>query len=110
MARNNERTEALTVAEVLEVEGVLRGKTFSITGHLGRPRKDVVALIEQAGGRFEERPKWGYGERYLITNRDWNAGSTVSPKKSSKMIEAERNGWKILGEDDFIRLLGVSAT
>lgn len=107
MARVNNRTDQLTVAEVLEVTGVLKGKTFSITGHLGRPRKEVIALIEQAGGRFEERPRWGWGERYLITNQDFNANSTILPKKSSKMIEAEKNGWELLSEDEFIRMLGV---
>lgn len=111
MARNNAATEVLAVAEVLiENETMLKGKTFSITGHLGRKREDVVELIRQAGGDFSERPKWnGYrGERYLITNKDWNRNSTVMPKKSSKLVEAESHGWKIISEDEFLRMIGVS--
>lgn len=108
MARNNAATNELVVAQVLEVEGTLKGKTFSITGHLGLKRDDVVKIIRQAGGQFEERPRWdGYGrtKNFLITNGDFNANSTITPKKSSKMIQAEQNGWKIINEKDFLQML-----
>ncbi len=103
MARVNELTDLATVLEVMECGGALKGKTFSITGHLGRPRKDIIAIIDQAGGRFEERPR--YGVNYLITNKDWNKGSTVTAKASSKLLAAQRYGIKILGEQEFYDMI-----
>jgi NAD-dependent DNA ligase len=81
----------------------LKGKTFSITGHLGLKRPEIVQIIETAGGHFEERPR--FGVNYLITNKDWNKGSTVDPKKSSKYIDAERNRIKIISEDQFCQMI-----
>ncbi len=103
MARQNDQTDMWTVIEVMEVSNALRGRTFSITGHMGRPRDVIVKIIETAGGRFEPRPR--RGTNYLITNRDWNRGSTVEAKKSSKLIEAERNGIKIISEDEFCQMV-----
>ena len=103
MARINELTDLATVLEVMECGGALKGKVFSITGHLARLRTDIIAIIEQAGGRFEERPKWGVN--YLITNKDFNANSTIKPNKSSKMIEAERNGIKLISEAQFYEMI-----
>jgi NAD-dependent DNA ligase len=103
MARVNDKTDMWTVIEVMEVSNALKGKTFSITGHLGRPRDVIVKIIETAGGKFEPRPR--YGTNFLITNRDWNKGSTVSATKSSKLIEAEKNRIKIISEDEFCQLI-----
>ena len=103
MARQNEKTDLWTVVAVMEVTGSLKGKTFAITGHLAKPRKEIIEIIEQAGGRFEERPR--YGTQFLITNQDWNPNSTVQPKKSSKLIEAERNGTKVISEDEFCKMI-----
>ena len=103
MARKNEHTDLWAVVEVMEVSSAFKGKVFSITGHLGVPRDRVVKIIETAGGRFEERPR--YGVHYLITNKDWNANSTIQATKSSKLIEAERNGIKILSEQQFCQML-----
>lgn len=103
MAKKNDFTDMWAVVEVMEVSQALKGKTFSITGHLGRKRPEIVKIIETAGGRFEERPR--YGTNFLITNRDWNKGSTVDPKKSSKFIEAERNRIKIITEEQFCQMV-----
>ena len=103
MARANDKTDLWIVVEVMEVSNALKGKTFSITGHLGVPRDRVIKIIETAGGKFEARPR--YGVNFLITNRDWNAGSTVDPKKSSKLIEAERHRIKIISEDEFCQMI-----
>ena len=103
MARQNDKTDLWTVVSVMEVTGVLAGKSFSITGHLAKPRKEIIEIIEQAGGRFEDRPR--YGCNYLICNHDWNPNSTVAPKKSSKLIEAERNRVKVISEDQFCQML-----
>ena len=103
MARINELTNLATVLEVMECGGTLKGKVFSITGHLARPRKDIISIIEQAGGRFEEQPRWGVN--YLITNKDFNAGSTIKPNKSSKMIKAEQNGIKLISESQFYDMI-----
>lgn len=103
MAKKNESTALWQVVEVMEVSNALKGKRFSITGHLGLPRPAIVKIIETAGGQFEERPR--YGTHYLITNKDWNKGSTVDPKKSSKFIEAERNRIKIITEEQFCQMV-----
>jgi NAD-dependent DNA ligase len=103
MAKKNDSTALWQVVEVMEVSNALKGKRFSITGHLGLPRPAIVKIIETAGGQFEERPR--YGTHYLITNKDWNAGSTVDPKKSSKFIEAERNRIKIISEEQFCQMV-----
>ena len=103
MARQNEHSDLWCVIEVMEVSNALKGKRFSITGHMGRPRDVIVKIIETAGGQFEDRPRRGV--HYLITNRDWNRGSTVEAKKSSKLIDAERNGIKIISEDEFCQLI-----
>lgn len=103
MARQNDKTDLWTVVEVMEVSGALTGKRFSITGHLAKPRKDIINIIQQAGGIFEERPRWGV--HFLICNHDWNPGTTIKPKKSSKLIEAERNGIRVISESEFCQML-----
>lgn len=105
MARRNDKTDAIIVAEVMEAgaeEKPLRGKSFSISGHLGKRREDVVALIEQAGGRFDKSPS--FGTTYLITNGDWSA-ATVAPGASRKLEAARRNGTKIITEAVFLAML-----
>ncbi len=103
--RKNERTNSIVLAEVMEAGAdtkVLRGKSFSITGHLSKKREDIVALIEQAGGRFDKTPS--FGTTYIITNADWTA-STVVSGSSRKLEAARRNGTKILTEQQFLDLL-----
>jgi NAD-dependent DNA ligase len=105
MARVNEFTDLATVVEIMEVENSLKGKSFSITGHLGRPRHEIVKIIESAGGRFDKSPGWG--TRYLITNQDWTKG-TINGSKSNKLRKAEREGVKIITEAQFYDMLMVS--
>jgi len=111
MARINEMTDLATIAEVLEVENAFnqngRPLTFAITGHLGRPRKDIINIIEQAGGRFEKTSRWGVN--YLITNNDWTQGS-VKGSKSNKLRKAEELGIKIIGEQQFYDMLMEGST
>lgn len=103
MARpNTDQANLASIALVMEVPNALKGKTFSITGHLGLPRADVVKIIHQSGGKFEERPR--HGVNYLITNNDWTKG-TIKGKVSSKFDEARRLGIKILSEDEFYKLI-----
>jgi NAD-dependent DNA ligase len=103
MARNNEKTDLWTVVEVMEVSNALKGKIFSVTGHVGVTRDRLIKIIETAGGQFEPRPR--HGVHYLITNKDWNRGSTVEAKRSSKLIEAEKNRIKIISEDQFCQMI-----
>lgn len=104
MARpNSEEAKTAVILDVLDIVNALKGKTFSITGHLGRPRKEIIEIIRKCGGHFEERPKWGVN--YLITNLDWNANTTVQPKKSSKLIDAERQGIKVISEKAFYEMI-----
>lgn len=102
MARINSMTDMATIIEVMEVTDAFKGKRFSITGHLGRPREDIVKIIETAGGTFEKEPRWG--THYLITNADWTA-KTVSPSASRKFLKAKNNGVKIISEAQFYEML-----
>jgi NAD-dependent DNA ligase len=103
VAKQTSCTDLWQVCLVMEVSNALKGLSFSITGHLGLKRPDIVKIIETAGGRFEERPR--HGVNYLITNKDWNANSTVEKGRSSKFIEAERMRIKIISEEQFCQML-----
>lgn len=103
MAKQTDCTDMWNVILVMEVSNALKGKSFSMTGHLGVKRDELIRVIETAGGRFDERP--GFGTTYLVTNREWNANSTVEKNKSSKLIEAERNRVKIISETQFCQML-----
>ena len=112
MARINEFTDLSLVFEILEVEGTLTRKSwnnrniplvFSISGHLGRSRKDMISIIEQAGGEFRATPSRMDCD-YLITNNDWNKGSTKG-KVSKKVAKAQRDGIKIISEQEFYDML-----
>lgn len=105
VARNDERTKTIVVAEIMEAGAdskPLKSKSFSISGHLGKKREDVVALIVQAGGRFDKAPAWS--TTYLITNADWTA-ATIVPGSSKKLEAAKRNGTKIISEVEFLEML-----
>ena len=103
MARTNDETDLWTVVEVMEVSNALKGRAFSVTGHVGVTRPRLIKIIETAGGRFEPEPRRGVYA--LITNRDWNRGSTVEAKRSNKLIKAERMGIKIISEKEFCQMI-----
>jgi NAD-dependent DNA ligase len=101
--RGSEEAATATVLDVMEITDVLKGKSFSITGHLGLPREQVVSLIEKAGGVFHKSPTWGTS--YLVTNKDWNASSTVASGTSRKLEAARRNGTKIITETELYAMI-----
>ena len=110
MARKNDLSNTVLVMGVMEAgseDMVLRGKSFSITGHLSQPREQVVDLIQNAGGRFDKTP--AFGTTYLITNNDWNANSTVTSGASKKLLAAQRNGVKVITERQFLAMLAPKA-
>lgn len=100
--RVNAMTDMATVIEVMEVTEAFNGKRFSITGHLGRKRADIVKIIETAGGRFDKQPD--RGTDYLITNKDWTA-ATVQKGASKKLLRAHDRGVRIISEQRFYDML-----
>jgi len=100
--RVNEYTNLAEIAQVMEIRNVLQGKRICVTGHLGRPRQEIAKIIGMADGVFHERIQ--YDTTHLLTNADWNAGSTAG-KVSSKFIKAQKNGVKFINEKDFYDLL-----
>jgi NAD-dependent DNA ligase len=103
MARKNERTDVVTVLQVMEIHGKpLRGLRLSISGHLSKPRTEIVCLIEQAGGTFDPSPSWG--TNFLITNGDFSAG-VVSGSRSAKILKAQASGTRIISEELFLEML-----
>lgn len=74
--------------------GKLHGKTFVITGTLSKPRDHFKELIESAGGKVSDSVS--KKTDYLLCGED--AGS--------KLEKARSLGVKILGEAEFVSLLG----
>lgn len=97
--RKNEFTEMPDVIAVMEPGKKLQGLSFSITGHLGTPRHKIVQMIQELGGRFDERPIWG--TKYLLTNKDWTTQGT-----SAKFQKAKDLGIKMMTEAQFYELIG----
>jgi NAD-dependent DNA ligase len=104
MAKKTENTNLLEVMEVLEERSSkLQGKSFCITGHLGLPRKKIVEMVRMNGGIVHDNVGWG--TNFLICNYDWNKGTTITEKKSSKLIKAEDCGVKVITESEFVKML-----
>jgi BRCT domain type II-containing protein len=104
MAKQNESSDILNVMAVNEdTSNALRGKRVSFTGHMGMTRDEMVKFIENHGGRFDPVPKWG--TTYLVSNGDWNKGSTITPKKSRKVLAAEANGVKVITEKQLVDIV-----
>lgn len=77
--------------------GKLDGKSFCITGALSRPRKEIEADIEAAGGMV----KSSVGKRLdFLVQAD--PGS-----QSSKSVKAQKLGIPIIGEAELNSLLGL---
>ena len=103
MARKNERTDVLDMIEVMEVEGKpLCGMRICISGHLSKPRPEIVKLIEEGGGRFHSSIK-PWNTTHLLTNADWTKNSVDGT--SSKFKKAQDYRIKIINEEQFLALL-----
>ena len=100
-------TNMADVVAVLEPQDTLIGKSFCMTGHLGKPRHELQDLITKAGGRVQDRVT--YDLDYLVTNEDWTA-STVGKKGSSKYQKAKQYRVKIVNEETFFKMIGASPT
>ncbi len=86
-----------------EKSGTLAGKYIAITGTLSFPRSKVKELIEQNGGIFDSNLT--KKTNILIVGK--NAGSKLA--KAKKLI-AEGADLKIVGEDEFLHMLGLPTT
>jgi DNA ligase (NAD+) len=76
--------------------GVLAGKTVVVTGTLSKPRDVVEALIEQHGGKAAGSVS--KSTSYLVAGE----------KAGSKLAKAQSLGVPVIGEDELLRLIGVS--
>jgi NAD-dependent DNA ligase len=104
MARtNSEQAQTASVLDVMEITSGLEGKSFSITGHLGLPRNEIIKIIEKAGGLFHKSPSWG--TNYLVTNFDWNDGATIASGASRKLEAAKSKGVKIISEQILYKMI-----
>jgi NAD-dependent DNA ligase len=102
MARVNAFSDLAVVAQVMDLPQVLANKNVAISGHLGRPRDEIVKLIEAAGGRYHSTVK--FDTNYLLTNADW---TNTLGKTSSKYAKAARNGVRIISESKFYEMLCI---
>jgi NAD-dependent DNA ligase len=104
MAKNNESTAILNVMALNEdTSEALRGKRVCFTGHMGMTRAEMTKFIQDHGGEVHDGIKWN--TNLLVTNRDWNKGSTITEKKSSKLIKAEQQGVKVVSEKELIEIV-----
>ena len=78
--------------------GPLAGLSFCVTGTLSRPRGDIQADIENAGGRFDKSVK--KGTTYLVIGADVGA---------TKLKDAEKKGAKVIDEAALSELLAGSS-
>ena len=88
---------AAGISPVVGIEaGALAAKTFCITGSQSRSRKELVALIEDNGGRVVS----GVSKKldYLLIA---DIEST-----SSKAVKARRYGTTLISEQELAELLG----
>jgi DNA ligase (NAD+) len=90
--------ECIDVVDVVEASGPLVGKTFCLTGAMpsGRKRKEVVEIIEAAGGEFKSSVGKGLG--YLII--------ADPSSQSSKAVKARKLGTQCISEDELMEMIG----
>lgn len=101
MARKNELTEVKQMIDIMSNGHSLKGKTVSVTGHLGVTRSDFIFFVERHGGYFEKTPSYG---AILVTNQDWTA-KTVDANASLKLLRAKDQGCKIMTESQFYAMI-----
>lgn len=77
--------------------GTLQGKTFSISGTLSKVRKQVVEMIEQAGGTFKKNVS--NKVNFLIVGED------AYEKDTGKLEKARELDLFLITEADFMRML-----
>lgn len=78
-------------------EGPLGGLRFCITGTLSKPRGEVQADIEAAGGVFDKSVK--KGTNYLVAGADVGAAKLKdAEKKGTRVIDEEQLGQLLRGE------------
>lgn len=88
--------QAVDVQDVVISSGPLTGKSFVLTGAMSKPRKEIEAAIEKAGG--ENKGSVGKGVTYLV-----QADATST---SSKTEKAKKVGTLIISEDELWRMIG----
>jgi DNA ligase (NAD+) len=79
-------------------DGPLAGISVCVTGTLARPRSEIQADIEAAGGRFDKSVK--KGTTYLVAGADVGA---------TKLKDAEKKGTKVIDEAALAALLAGKA-
>jgi DNA ligase (NAD+) len=79
-------------------EGPLAGLRVCVTGTLSRPRSDIQAAVEAAGGVFDKSVK--KGTTYLVAGADVGA---------AKLKDAQKKGTRVIDEAALERLLAGGA-
>ena len=98
--RNREVLEKLIargvspIEPVVERSGPLAGIRICVTGTLSRPRSEIQAAIEAAGGTFEKSVK--KGTHYLVAGADVGA---------TKLKDAQKKGTQVIDEPALAHLL-----
>jgi DNA ligase (NAD+) len=82
------------VEPIVERSGPLAGMRLCVTGTLSRPRGEIQAAIEAAGGEFDKSVK--KGTTYLVAGADVGA---------NKLKDAEKKGTRVIDEAALEKLL-----
>lgn len=90
----DELSQIVEIAEVKEINGVLSGKSFCVTGTLSKKRKEVQEDIKNAGGTIHSSVK--KDTTYLV------AGDNVGANKTDK---ARKYGVEVIDEEQLKELL-----
>ena len=87
--------KVVDVQDMVSAEGPLKGLSFVLTGAMSKPRKEIEAAIEAAGG--ENKGSVGKGVGFLVQS---DPNST-----SSKTEKAKKVGTKVISEDALWKMI-----
>lgn len=87
-------SEILDIEEIKEIDGVLKGKSFCVTGTLSKKRNDIHDDITKAGGEIHTSVK--KSTTYLV------AGDNVGANKTDK---ARKYGVKVIDEEGLYAMI-----
>jgi len=87
--------KVLDVQSVVVKSGPLSGMSFVLTGAMSKPRKEIEAAIEAAGG--ENKSSVGKGVTYLVqADPTSTSGKTEKAKKVGTQVISEDRLWEMM--------------
>lgn len=85
----------ITIEEIKEKNGVLKGKSFCLTGSFSRKKSEINTIIEENGGEIFDSVKKGL--TYLV--------QADKESTSNKTQKAEKLGVEVINEEDLFLMM-----